>query len=207
MLARQRDMTGPYIHFQRALFFIDRITRFSLHDSPCMDTTKAGHSLFNEFAPNANVFSSRNDLLNHIRASGKQSIISGYLINSYCFRTSEVTSSFWKLQLSIITQLCLIRSLSVVMAIVIPDHDGRAAKSFAKGLEAAHWKVSKQSIPYLDIGDSISDSCSVITAVHSSCAPNVDPLVLKLPPSVHTLLAPSFGCPSINQSTPLAMAS
>ena len=42
-------------------------------------------------------------------------------------------------------QLRLIRSLSVVVAIVIPDHDGRAVKSFAKGLEAAHWKVSKQT--------------------------------------------------------------
>ena len=137
------------------------------------DTTEAGRSLFNEFAPNANVFSSGNDLLNHIRASGEQSIISGYFINSYCFRTSEITSSFWKLQLLIIAQLRLIRSLSVVVAIVIPNHDGRAVKSFAIGLEAAHWKVSKQSISYLNIGDSISDSCSVITAVHSSCAPNV----------------------------------
>jgi len=148
------------------------------------DTTEAGRSLFNEFAPDANVFSSGNDLLNHIRASGEQSIISGYLINSYHFQTSEVTSSFWKLQLSIIAQLRLIWSLSVVVAIVIPDHDGRAVKSFTKGLEAAHWKVSLRAISYLDIGDSISDSCSVITAVHSSCASNVDPLVLKLPPSV-----------------------
>ena len=148
------------------------------------DTTEAGRSLFNEFAPNANVFSSGNDLLNHIRASGEQSIISGYLINSYRFRTSEVTSSFSKLQILIIAQLRLIRSLSVVVAIVIPDHDGRAVKSFAKGLVAAHWKVSKQSISYLDIGDSISDSCSVITAVHSSCAPNVDLLVFKSPPSL-----------------------
>jgi hypothetical protein len=44
------------------------------------DTTEAGRSLFNEFAPDANVFSSGNNLLNHIRASGEQSIISGYLI-------------------------------------------------------------------------------------------------------------------------------
>jgi hypothetical protein len=46
------------------------------------DTTKAGRSLFTEFVPNATVFSSGNNLLNHIRASGEQSIISGYLINS-----------------------------------------------------------------------------------------------------------------------------
>jgi hypothetical protein len=98
--------------------------------------------LFNEFAPQATVFSSGNDLLNHIRASGHQSIISGYLINSYRFQKSEITKSFWKPQLSIIAQLCLIRSLSIIVAIVITDHDGRAVKSFIKGLEAAHWKVS-----------------------------------------------------------------
>ena len=148
------------------------------------DTTEAGRSLFHEFAPDATVFNTGNDLLNHSRASGEQSIISGYLINSYRFQTSEVTSSFWKLQLSIIAQLRLIRSLSIVVAIIIPDHDGRAIKSFTKGLDAAHWKVSSRAVSYLDIGDSISDSCLLITAVHSSCAANVDPLVLKSPPSL-----------------------
>jgi hypothetical protein len=98
------------------------------HGSPftiCLacDTSKAGRSLFNEFAPKATVFSSGNNLLNHIRASGHQSVVSGYLINSYRFQTSEITSSFWKLQLSIIVQLRLIRLLSILVTIVIPDHD------------------------------------------------------------------------------------
>ena len=113
------------------------------------DTSEAGRSLLNEFAPQAIVFSSGNDLLNHIRASGHQSVISGYLINSYRFQTSEITSSFWKLQLSIIAQLRLIRSLSIVVAVVIPDHDGRAVRSFIKGLESAHWKVSRRAVSYL----------------------------------------------------------
>ena len=72
-------------------------------------------------------------------------------------------------------QLRLIPLLSIVMAIVIPDHDKRAVKSFIKGLEAAHWKVSRRAVSYLEIGDSISDSCSVITAVHSSCASKENP--------------------------------
>jgi hypothetical protein len=118
------------------------------------DTSKAGHSLFNEFAPKATVFSSGNDLLNHIRASGHQSVISGYLINSYCFQTSKIKSSFWKLQLLIVAQLRLIRPLSIVLAIVIPDHDECAFKSFIKGLEAAHWKVSLRAVSYLEISDS-----------------------------------------------------
>ncbi len=166
--------------------FPSSIKSHGLPFSICLacDTSESGRSLFNEFAPQATVFSSGNDLLNHIRASGHQSIISGYLINSYHFQTSEITTSFWKLQLSIIAQLRLIRSLSIIVAIVITGHDGRAVKSFIKGLEAGHWKVSRWAVSYLTIGDSISDSCSVITAVHSSCASNVEPLVLKTPPLV-----------------------
>jgi len=105
------------------------------------DSTEVGRSLSHEFASTATVFGSGNDLLNHIRASGDQSTISGYLINSYRFQNSEVTNKFWKLQLPIILRLRLIRSLSVIVAIVIPDHDGRSIKMFTRGLKAAHWIV------------------------------------------------------------------
>ncbi len=106
--------------------FSSSIKSHGLCFSICLacDTSESGRSLFNEFAPQATVFSSGNDLLNHIRALGHQSIISGYLINSYRFQTSKITTSFWKLQLSIIAQLRLIRSLSIIVAIVITDHDG-----------------------------------------------------------------------------------
>jgi hypothetical protein len=88
------------------------------------DPYESGRALFHEFASSAKVFNSGNDMLNHIRALGDTSVVHGYLVNSYRFQTSKVTTSFWKLQLSIIAQLHLIRSLSVVVAIVIPDHDG-----------------------------------------------------------------------------------
>ena len=104
------------------------------------DPTEKGRSLFYEFAGAATVFGSGNDLLNHIRVSGDQSTISGYLINSYQFQISEVTTKFWKLQLSIIVQLRLIRSLSVIVAVVIPDHDGHSVKMFIRGLKAATGK-------------------------------------------------------------------
>jgi hypothetical protein len=71
--------------------------------------------------PDTKVFSSGNDFLHHVRASGETSIVHGYFINSYCFLTSKITTAFWKLQLAIITQLRLIRSLSLIVAIVIPD--------------------------------------------------------------------------------------
>jgi hypothetical protein len=108
--------------------------------------TEQGQSLFHKFASSATVFSSGNGLLNHIRASGDQSVISGYLINLHCFQTSEVTTSFWKLQLSIIAQLCLIQLLSFIVAVVIPNHDGRSVQTFTKGLKAAHWKVTSREV-------------------------------------------------------------
>ncbi len=104
------------------------------HISLACNTSDAGRSLFAEFAPSAKVFSSGNDFLQHVRASGETSVIHGYLINSYRFLTSNITTGFWKLQLAIITQLHLIRSLSIIVAIVIPDHNGRSMKSFVWGL-------------------------------------------------------------------------
>ena len=35
---------------------------------------------------------------------------------------------------------------------------------------------------YTDIGDSVDDSCVVVMAVHTSCAPTVEPINLILPP-------------------------
>jgi hypothetical protein len=146
------------------------------------NSTERGRSLFHEFANSATVFSSGNNILNYIRASGNQSVISGYLINSYRFQTSEVTSLFWKLQLSIIAQLRLIRLLSAIVPIVIPNHDGCSIQAFIRGLTAAHWKVESWDIAYPDIGGSIVNSCCIITAIHSSCALTVKPIVLKTPP-------------------------
>ena len=102
--------------------------------------------------------SSMSLLLNHIRASGEQLIISGYLINSYQFQNSEVTNKFWKLQLSIISQLHQVRSLSVIVAIVIHNHDGHCIQMFIRGLKAAHWKVSTREVLFPEIGDSVADS-------------------------------------------------
>jgi hypothetical protein len=148
------------------------------------DTSESGRSLFSEFAPTAQVYGSGNALLHHIRSSGDTSMIHGYLINSYRFLTSETTTAFWKLQLAIIAQLRLIRSLLVIVAIVIPDHDGRSVRAFIRGLQHAHWKVTSRDTSYVDAGDSVVDSCTIITAIHSSSASAVEPLTLKTPPLV-----------------------
>jgi hypothetical protein len=112
---------------------------------------------------------------------GQTFVISGYLINSYWFCTSEVTTSSWKLQLSIIAQLCLIHSLSTIVAMVIPDHDCCAVSAFVQSLTTTHLKVTSRVVYYPNIGNSIADSCIIITAIHMSCASTVNPIELKTP--------------------------
>jgi hypothetical protein len=141
-------------------------------------------SLFAEFAPNAKVFSSSNDILQHVWVSRETSVLHGYLIKSYCFLNNKVTTNIWKQQLAIITQLCLIRNLFVVVAIVMPDHNGRSIKSFIQGLSTAHWKVSLQDISYPKIGDSIVNSCRIIISIHLSSVLVVELIVLKTLPAV-----------------------
>ena len=53
---------------------------------------------------------------------------------------------------------------------------------FIRGLKGAHWIVPSREVSYPEIGDSVADSCSVITAVHSSCSSSVKPIILKTPP-------------------------
>jgi len=72
----------------------------------------------------------------------------------------------------------------MVVAVIIRDHDRRVVTSFVKGLTNALWKVETMDISYDDIGDSVSDSCTILTAVHSACCRAASPLQLKAPPVV-----------------------
>ncbi len=119
------------------------------HINLACETSNAGHSLFSEFAPAAKIFSSGNDLLHPSEHRARP--LSVYLINSYRILASNVTTAFWKLQLTVITQLCLIRLLSLIVAIIISHHDGQSLKAFTRGLQAAQWKVSSWDVSYFEI--------------------------------------------------------
>jgi hypothetical protein len=123
-------------------------------------------------------------MLNHIRASGNTSVIHGYLIQSPCFQTSDTTTKFWQIQAIILAQLCLIRSLSFIVAVIHPDHDGRSVKSFQSTMKSSGWIIVSIDVFYPDLGNTVAGSCRVITAVHSSSASTVDPLLLKRPSPV-----------------------
>ncbi len=152
------------------------------HISFACDLYKSRCSLFQEFTLCGQIFNSSMDMLNHIHASGDTSVIHGYLIQSPRFQTSDTTAKFWQLQATIISQLCLIRSFSIIVAIVHPDQDGRSVKSFQSTLKSSGWIITSTNVFYLDLGNTVAGSCFVITAVHSSSTSMVDPLLLKRPP-------------------------
>jgi hypothetical protein len=145
---------------------------------------ESGRSLFQEFTSCRHIFSSATNLLNHIQASGDTSVINGYLIHSPRFQMSEMTTAFWQVQAAIISQLCLIRLLLMIIAMIHPDRNGRSIKTFSSNLRSNRWVISSTNVFYLDLGNTIAGSCHLIIAIHSSCAATVTLLLLKWPPLV-----------------------
>ncbi len=61
---------------------------------------------------------------------------------STCFKDSGTTSTFWQLQLTIISHLQSLCNLQIVVAIIIPNHGGRCVTTFTKKLKSAGWCIS-----------------------------------------------------------------
>ncbi len=125
-------------------------------------------------------------MLDHIRASGDISQIHGYLIHSLCFKDSDTTSTFWQLQGTIVAQLHSLHDLQVVIAIVLPDHDGRCVTSFVTSFKSKGWRITRSDVSYPDQGDTIAGACQVLIGLHTSCASIVEPIFLKEPPPTST---------------------
>jgi hypothetical protein len=155
------------------------------HVTFACDQYEYGRALFCEFATCATVFASSSDLLHHIRTSGDSAQIHGYLIHSLRFWDSATTSKFWQIQATIIAQLRSLRNLQVVVAIIIPDHDGKCIHSFNHTLKTAGWCLSAyDGVSFTSIGDSVAGTCDLLLRVHSSCTSKVEPIELKPPPPI-----------------------
>ena len=149
------------------------------------DQYNFGRALFWEFTHCTKIFEHGKDILNHICSSGDFSQIHGYLIHFLRCWDSDTTSQFWQCQASIVAKLCALHSLQAVVAIVIPDHDGRCVKSFTTSLKSAGLCLSLTDTSFPTHGDTILGLCHIMIGIHSSCAPMVEPLYLKsLPPSI-----------------------
>jgi hypothetical protein len=104
-----------------------------------------------------------------VQSSGITSILLGYLIHSHRYLTTKPTSRFWEIQASIVTQLRLTRSLSIVMAFVHPEHDSCAVTlNFVNWLRKDGWIITDTSITYSNFGNSVSGGCRFIVAIHQN---------------------------------------
>jgi hypothetical protein len=146
------------------------------------DNYEHGRALFRKFLPCPHLFSSGNKMFHHICASGDTSHLHGYLIHSLHFWDSKTTSTFWQLQLLIATQLQTLRNLQMIVAIIIPDHDGHCIKTFTQQLKSAGWcMLFFNNVFFPDLGNSVAGQCNVVIVIHSSCATCVKLLELKPP--------------------------
>jgi hypothetical protein len=95
------------------------------HVKLAWDQYEYGCALFCKFTHCPDIFGSSSELLHHICTLGDSSQIHGYLIHSLRFKDSDMTSTFWWVRAIIIAQLCFLWNLQLVVAIIIPHHDGR----------------------------------------------------------------------------------
>ncbi len=86
---------------------------------------ESGCALFCEFTSCTGIFNSRNKMLDYICASGDKSQIHGYLIHSIQFTDSDTIATSWQLQGTIVAQLRSLCDLQVIVATVLPNHDGQ----------------------------------------------------------------------------------
>jgi hypothetical protein len=121
-----------------------------------------GHLLFNKFTECRCILPSTAALLDHIRGSGDQSLLNGYLIHSHHYQASEPTTAFWSLQASIVAQLQAIQKLRMFVALVHPNHNSRSISKFVTQLSNSGWVISSTKCSFPDYGDSIVSSTTML---------------------------------------------
>jgi hypothetical protein len=147
------------------------------------DPWESNRALLHEFVRCPTILPSASALLDHIRASGDQGIIDGYLIHSHRYQTSEPATAFWSIQASIIVQLRVIRRLNLFAAFVHPDHDGRSVLKFVTKLTSSGWVISSTKISFPDQGDSVIGTMNILVGIHDSTQSKVEALSFRTPPS------------------------
>ncbi len=144
-----------------------------------------GQALFKEVSLCPNILSSAPALLDHIRASGVTSLMTGYVIHLHGYTSTEPTHRFWEIQAQIIIQLRIIRALLMVVAFVHPDHDCHAVGiNFTQRRSSDGWVISDTQIAFTSFGDSVSGSCRLIVAIHSNAETNCRAMEIKTPPQI-----------------------
>jgi hypothetical protein len=144
-----------------------------------------GLALFTEICSCPTILSSAPTLLDHVCVSGNTALLTGYLIHSHWYMSTKPTHHFWDIQAHIVLQLHAIQSLSMVVAVVHPDHDCHAVGiNFTQCLRSSGWVITDTHISFASFGDLVSGSCRLIIAVHSNTEENCCPLEIRTPPQL-----------------------
>jgi hypothetical protein len=151
-----------------------------------------GRVLFDEFTECRCILPSAAALLDHIRGSGDHSLLDGYLIHLHHYQTSEPITAFWSLQASIIAQLQAIQKLRMFVAFVHPDHDSRSISKLVTQLSNSGWVISSMKCSFLDYGDSVVGTTTIVVGVHMNTRSKVDTLMFRTPPSSQPLPLAAF---------------
>ena len=144
-----------------------------------------GRALLKEVSLCPTILSGAPALLDHILAAGVISLMTGYLIHSHRCISTEPTHRFWDMQAQVVTQLWIIRALTMVVAFVHPDHDCHAIGiNFTQHLRSDGWVLSNTKILFPSFEDSVSGSCWLIVAIHSNAGTDCRAFEIKTPPQI-----------------------
>jgi hypothetical protein len=116
-------------------------------------------ALFSKLSECKLIMNSAPEMLDHIWGSGITSKLAGYIIHSHRYTSTESTSRFWNIQSNIVRQLCIIWSLSIIIAFVHPNQGSMVSLTFVKHLHADGWIIMDTNISYPNFGDSIPGGC------------------------------------------------
>jgi hypothetical protein len=143
----------------------------------------SGRALFKEVCECPTILSSAPALPDHVCGSGITAPLAGYLIHSHRYSGTDPASKFWEVQANIVLQLHLIRNLSIVVAWVHPDHDGRSFSTFLTKLKASGWIATDSLLRFGAFNDTITVTHCLVMAIHSNVEERCKPLKLRIPPS------------------------
>jgi hypothetical protein len=158
-----------------------------------------GRALFKKFTQCPIILPSATALLDHIRGSGTQSPIDGYLIHLHWYQSSKPITIFWTIQASIVVQLQAICKLSLFITFDHPDHDGRSVSKFVSQLSFAGWIISTTLCSFPDYGNSVAGGTSIIVGIHTNTQSKVKKLQFRTPPSPKPVPLAAFLWPPFNK--------
>jgi hypothetical protein len=125
------------------------VTNVLRHTLPFRVTLAANHllegrSFFKEFAKYNKILANATKQLDHIWSSGETSPLDGYLIHGPQLLKRTDARSFWQLQASIVTRMCVNCGLSIFIVLLSPEHQSTYVTQFVKTLELASCGASHQ---------------------------------------------------------------